>query len=111
MNGPAVLISKCFVNLSDPRGDRGRNRRLLEMLFITLTATICGVNSWADLERFANGKIRWFRRYIKLEHGVPSHDTIGRVFSVSARQRQGWLGLIAEAIAGSLHPDDLAVVP
>jgi hypothetical protein len=30
---------------------------------------------------------------------------------VSARQRQGWLGLIAEAIAGSLHPNDLAAVP
>ena len=32
-------------------------------------------------------------------------------FQVSARQRQGWLGLIAEAIAGSLHPNDLAAVP
>ena len=32
-------------------------------------------------------------------------------FAVSARQRQGWLGLIAEAIAGSLHPNDLAAVP
>jgi predicted transposase YbfD/YdcC len=81
MNGPAALISKCFVNLSDPRIDRGRNHSLLEMVFITLTATICGANSWADVERFANGKIKWFRRYIKLEHGVPSHDTLGRVFS------------------------------
>ena len=81
MNGPAALISKCFVNLSDPRVDRGRNHSLLEMVFITLTATICGANSWADVERFANGKIKWFRRYIKLEHGVPSHDTLGRVFS------------------------------
>ncbi|WP_186776325.1 transposase family protein [Rubripirellula reticaptiva] len=34
-----------------------------------------------DVERFANGKIKWLRRYIKLENGAPSHDTLGRVFS------------------------------
>ena len=81
MNGPAALVSKSFVNLTDPRVDRGHNHDLLEMIFITLTATICGANSWADVERFASGKIKWFRRYIKLDNGVPSHDTLGRVFS------------------------------
>jgi len=81
MNGPATLVAKSFVNLTDPRVDRGHNHDLLEMIFVTLTATICGANSWADVERFANGKIKWFRRYIKLQHGVPSHDTFGRVFS------------------------------
>ncbi|TWU47143.1 ISAs1 family transposase [Rubripirellula reticaptiva] len=81
MNGPAAIVSKSFVNVTDPRLERGHNHDLLEMIFITLTATICGANSWTDVERFANGKIKWFRRYTKLDNGVPSHDTLGRVFS------------------------------
>lgn len=81
MNGPAATIFKSFVNITDPRLERGHNHNLLEMIFIALTATICGANSWVDVERFAKAKIKWFRRYIKLEHGVPSHDTLGRIFS------------------------------
>ena len=42
---------------------------------------------------------------------IPDDPTFFAAKSVSARQRQGWLGLIAEAIAGSLHPNDLAAVP
>ncbi len=57
MNGPAAIVSKSFVNVTDPRLERGHNHDLLEMIFITLTATICGANSWADVERFANGKV------------------------------------------------------
>ncbi|TWU48734.1 hypothetical protein Poly51_46370 [Rubripirellula tenax] len=81
MNSPAAIVCKSFVNVTDPRAERGHNHDLLEVIFITLTATICGANSWTDVERFANGKIKWFRRYIKLENGVPSHDTLGRIFS------------------------------
>lgn len=81
MTGPATLVSNSFVNLTDPRADRGHNHDLHEMIFIALTATICGANGWADVERFAKAKQQWFQRYLKLEHGIPSHDTFGRVFS------------------------------
>lgn len=49
------------------------------MIFLTLTATICGANGWADVERFAKAKIGWFRRCVRLEQRVPSHDTFSRV--------------------------------
>lgn len=81
MNGPAAIVSQTFENVTDPRAERGCNHDLLEMIFLTLTATICGANGWADVERFAKAKLSWFRRYVKLERGVPSHDTLGRVFS------------------------------
>ena len=81
MNGPAASVYNSFAKVTDPRVERGHNHDLLEMIFITLTASICGANSWADVERFACGKIKWFRRYIKLKEGIPSHDTLGRVFS------------------------------
>lgn len=81
MNGPATLVSKNFVKVTDPRVDRGANHNLLEMVFMALTAILCGADGWADVERFAKAKTSWFRKYIKLEQGVPSHDTFGRVFA------------------------------
>ena len=80
LTGPASLIGKIFVKVSDPRVDRGNNHNLLEMIFVALTATICGADGWVDIERFGKAKIEWFKRYVKLEFGIPSHDTFGRVF-------------------------------
>jgi predicted transposase YbfD/YdcC len=81
MVGPAKIVQRHFENVTDPRVDRGCNHDLLEMVFVALTAAICGANGWADVERFAKAKLDWFRQYIELPHGVPSHDTFGRVFA------------------------------
>ena len=70
-----------FVDLTDPRVDRGKNHSLKDMVGLALCGTICGADSWADIERFALNNIKWFRQFLKLKHGVPSHDTFGRVFS------------------------------
>ena len=46
-------IDKLFAPVTDPRVDRGTNYDLVEMIFITLTTTMCGAQGWADIERFA----------------------------------------------------------
>ncbi len=51
------------------------------MIFLALTATLCGAQGWADVERFAHSKREWFLQFVALENGVPSHDTFGRVFA------------------------------
>jgi len=79
--GPVAVIETHFENLTDPRVDRGKNHDLIEMIFLALTATLCGAQGWADVERFANSKRAWFLRFVALAHGVPSHDTFGRVFA------------------------------
>ena len=80
--GPAAVVYKHFEKLTDPRLNRGKNHELLDLVFLALTATICGAQSWVDVERFAKSKRDWFRRFIRLKQGVPSHDTFGRVFAV-----------------------------
>jgi predicted transposase YbfD/YdcC len=70
-----------FENLTDPRVERTRLHALPEMMAIALCAAICGAEGWADVERFGNAKRDWFARFLKLEHGIPSHDTFGRVFA------------------------------
>lgn len=70
-----------FEEITDPRVDRGENHSLIEMIFVTLCATMCGAEGWTDVERYGKAKLEWLRQFIPLERGIPSHDTLGRVFS------------------------------
>ncbi|HIC25599.1 MAG TPA: ISAs1 family transposase [Gammaproteobacteria bacterium] len=82
MLGTQPVIFSTFENLPDPRVDGGNKRHsLVEIVIVTLCATICGAESWTDVERFGEKKIEWFKKFLKLENGIPSHDTIGRVFA------------------------------
>lgn len=45
-------------------------------------ATICGAESWVDIELFGRSKQSWLKGFLKLSNGIPSHDTLGRVFSL-----------------------------
>lgn len=75
-------LFKHFNSISDPRVNRGKNYSLYEMIVVALTAAICGANGWADVERFGRAKIDWFKKFLTLQHGIPSHDTFGRVFAL-----------------------------
>ena len=76
-----VAIASKFENLTDPRVDRCKQHLLLDMVTITLCAAICGANSWVDVEKFGVAKRQWFERFLELPNGIPSHDTLGRVFA------------------------------
>lgn len=69
-----------FGELPDPRIDRTKKHRLDEVLMIALTATLCGASSFEHIAEFGEAYEDWFRRFLKLENGIPSHDTIYRVF-------------------------------
>lgn len=70
---------KAFRQLPDPRADNARHD-LLEVLFIALAATLCGAESCSDMADFGQSKEELLRLFLRLEHGVPSHDTFSRVF-------------------------------
>lgn len=75
-------IFTIFHALSDPRQQAKVEHRLDEMIFMALCGAVCGIDTWTDLEEFVCVKIEWFRKYLTLENGVPSHDTFGRVFAL-----------------------------
>jgi hypothetical protein len=62
-----------FGELPDPREDN-RRHLLLDIIVIV----ICGAEKWNDIEAFGHAKESWLRRFLKLPHGIPSHDTIGK---------------------------------
>jgi predicted transposase YbfD/YdcC len=78
----SIAILTHFENLTDPRIERTKRHNLLDIIFIALCATICGAEGYADIERFGQMKRGWLNRFLDLPNGIPSHDTIGRVFSL-----------------------------
>jgi predicted transposase YbfD/YdcC len=70
---------KAFRSLPDPRAENARHG-LLEILFIALAAVLCGATSCSDMEEFGRSKEELLRLVVRLEHGIPSHDTFSRVF-------------------------------
>jgi predicted transposase YbfD/YdcC len=70
-----------FAALSDPRVERGQVHPLLSIVGVALCAILGGADDWVAVERFGNAKLDWFRRFLDLPSGIPSHDTFGRVFA------------------------------
>lgn len=68
--------------IHDPRLDRKKLHRLTDILFIAVCASLCGCDTWEDIYLFAETREDWLRQYISLENGIPSPDTIARVFSL-----------------------------
>jgi predicted transposase YbfD/YdcC len=72
---------KIFGNLKDPRMLKKTEHKLIDILVITVCATICRCDeSWENVEEFAEIRFDWLKKFLELPNGVPSHDTLRRVF-------------------------------
>jgi predicted transposase YbfD/YdcC len=76
-----TLISE-FSKINDPRLDRQKLHKLIDILAITVCAVICGANTWNDIEQYGQSKHDWLETFLELPNGIPSHDTIRRVFII-----------------------------
>jgi predicted transposase YbfD/YdcC len=75
-----VAIRKHFVSLKDPRV-RGRTQhRFLDILVIAICGVIADCDNWREIELFGQQRAAWFKRFLSLRNGIPSHDTLERVF-------------------------------
>ncbi len=81
MSERLVAVFTPFENLTDPRIARTRRHDLFELVVTALCGTIAGSDSWVDIELFGKERLPWLRTFLKLDNGIPSHDTFGRVFA------------------------------
>ena len=80
---PIASIQAHFSTLPDPRRDDSRTcHKLLDMIVIAICAVICGADSWVAVESFGRAKSNGLSGFLKLPHGIASHDTFGRVFGL-----------------------------
>ena len=69
-----------FAEVHDPRTGNAKRHDLLEVLTIALTASVCGAEHCSDFADFAADREDLFREFLRLENGIPSHDTFSRIF-------------------------------
>jgi predicted transposase YbfD/YdcC len=77
----AKPLVECFEGLPDPRMDRTRAHKFIDILVIGLCSTLVGGENFTDMERFGRLREDWLRGFLELPEGIPSHDTFNRVFS------------------------------
>ena len=81
MTAPVPLVS-LLTAVDDPRRPQGQHHSLEAILLIATLAVICGADNGTEVEFFGHQKQAWLETVLELPHGIPSHDTFGRVFGL-----------------------------
>ncbi len=100
----------CFGRIKDPRLDRQKKHKLIDIIAMAVCATIAGADGWVAIALYAKSKEAWLRTFLELPNGIPSHDTFGRVFSLLDPQAfqdafREWVGVIQGKIKGIVAID------
>ena len=104
---PLEAIEEHFSKVTDPRVERTKDHKLIDIIAIAICAVICGAEGWVDIELFGKSKLLWLRTFLELPNGIPSHDTFGRVFGrIDAQQFQlafyEWVWAVNDIIQGQI---------
>lgn len=103
-----LTLTGVFADLPDPRIETANKlHKLLDILVIATCAVIAGADTWEEIAEYGRSKEDFFRRFLKLKNGIPSHDTFDRVFakldSEAFADRFGrWMAGLCEA-TGLVH--------
>jgi predicted transposase YbfD/YdcC len=100
-------IVEHFQSLEDPRIERTKKHNLLDILVIAVCTLLTGGEGFQDMELFGKSKRAWLQTFLALPHGIPSHDTFGRVFArLNPRRFQecflAWTQAVAQLTTGAL---------
>ena len=103
-------LAEVFADLEDPRAANARRHSLHDILVIALCAMVCGGQTpyqvrgrlCTDMELFGHAKREFLQSFLKLENGIPSHDTFSRVLGkLDPEAFQGWfLGFMEQFALG-----------
>jgi len=103
------MLKEHFEGLTDDRQSWKVKHNLLEIVVMTICAVIAGCDVWEDIFDYCRAKETWFRESLKmgLEHGIPSHDTIQRVWAMIhpdelERCFRSWIGTVCQKTEGEI---------
>lgn len=99
-----------FAGVVDPRVERTKRHLLIDILVMAICAVICGADDWVAVAAFGSAKQEWFKTFLGLAHGVPSHDTFGRVFArLDPQQFQQAFMTWIQAVSDLTHGQVVAI--
>lgn len=104
---PMEAMEEHFSKVTDPRVERTKDHKLIDIIAIAICAVICGAEGWVDMELFGKSKLPWLKTFLELPNGIPSHDTFGRVFArIDAQEFQlafyEWVWAVNDIIPGQI---------
>ena len=104
---PAALIETYFGGIKDPRAAHSIEHKLIDILIITICATICGANDRSAIAQYGRTKQDWLKTWLELPNGIPSPDTFNRVFArLKPEELQkcfmGWMQAVQTVTEGEL---------
>jgi len=109
--GKQRRLADVFVTITDPRQAAKVEHDLVELLVVAVNGVLVGADTFVEIELWAKERLDWLRGYLRLENGIPSHDTFGRLFGLidpdefEAAFRR-WVGEILPA----LGPDTVVAI-
>ena len=100
-------IVNIFREMDDPRRGNAIIYDLAETLVISVLAILCGMESFVEMEMFGKERESWLRKFLKLEHGIPSHDTFGDIFAILEPNAFGlafakWVETLRKKVCGEI---------
>ena len=104
-----------FAIVEDPRRQHPTTfHALAAILIITILGTICGAQNWVEIEQWGQTQKTWLSEFLELPHGIPSHDTFGRVFALLDPQSLhqafvAWMSALAELCSEIIALDGKAI--
>ena len=104
---PKITLLDHFANLTDPRIDRTKEHKLIDILAIAICGMLCGADNWVAMEQYGKAKQEWLKQFLELPNGIPSHDTISRVFArIDPKEFEqcfrDWVKTLSELIPGEV---------
>ena len=72
----------CMQEVPDPRAPYNQRHKFLDIIIIAVTAILCRMDTWNEIEDWACSQKEWLETFLELPGGIPSHDTINRVFQM-----------------------------
>jgi predicted transposase YbfD/YdcC len=102
-----AALEEYFADLPDPRIERCRRHKLIDIVTIAICSVLCGGEGFTDMEEFGQARHEWLQTFLELPHGIPSHDTFGRVFARLSPVRfeacfENWVRLSVKKLAGEV---------
>ena len=100
-------LKTIFSQMDDPRSNINKLHNLEDILLIGIISVICGAETWKQMVEFASSKEEFLKKFLELPNGIPSEDTINRVFSsINSSQFEScfmnWVNSISEICKGQV---------
>ena len=102
-----TTITEYFGEIEEPRREYSIQHKLIDIITISICAVISGADKWEEIEDYGHEKKEWLETILELPNGIPSHDTISRVFQlIDPRQFekgfQKWISSITKLKKGEI---------